>query len=412
MPLTEASTADYFVLINPTKPLPMLEFVTLMALLTSLVALSIDAMLPALAIIGSDLGAVRENDRQLVLGVLFFGLAAGQLIFGPVSDSTGRKPVIFVGVSLFVIGCLVSAFAESFTGMLVGRFLQGVGAAAPRNVGIAVIRDCYKGDAMAQIMSLIMSIFILVPMAAPALGQGILWVADWRAIFIAMLILAVLAQIWFTLRQPETLPREKRRIFSARHLWRAFCEVCSNRVAVAYTLAASLIFGAFVGYLTSSQQIFQEQYRTGEWFAFYFALVAGSLGLASYANSRLVVRYGMKILTLLALIFLSTVSGGFFLLALAFEGHPPFELLLLYLMVGFFPVGVLFGNLKALAMESLGHIAGKAAAVIGSITTHISLFLGSLIGQAYDGTVLPLAAGFAGLGTLSLGICLWVQKGR
>ena len=154
----------------------------------------------------------------------------------------------------------------------------------------------------------------------------------------------------------------------------------------------------------------QEQYQTGEWFAFYFALVAGSLGLASYANSRLVLRYGMKILTLLALVFLSTVSIGFFLIVLGFEGHPPFELLLLYLMVGFFPVGVLFGNINALAMQPLGHIAGMAAAVIGSITTFISLFLGSAIGQAYDGTVVPLTAGFAVLGVLSLGICLWVQK--
>ena len=395
---------------SQTTRLPLAEFVTLMALMTSFVALSIDIMLPALAQIGDSLGATRENDRQLILGVLFFGMAFGQLIYGPISDSTGRKPVVFFGVSVFAVGCLVSAFAESFTVMLVGRFLQGVGAAAPRNVVIAMIRDCYEGDAMAQIMSLIMAVFILVPMLAPALGQAILWVADWRAIFVALLLLAVIAQLWFSIRQPETLAMEKRRPFSIQQLWSAFCEVCKNRIAMAYTLAASLVFGAFVGYLTSSQQILQEQYQTGELFALYFALIAASLGLASYTNSKLVMRYGMRHLTLLALKFLCAVSTLFLLIAFAFDGHPPFWSLLGFLLIGFFPVGVLFGNLNALAMAPLGHIAGMAAAVIGSITTFLSLALGTPIGQAYDGTVIPLVAGFAVLCVLSLGICVWVAR--
>ncbi len=383
----------------------MAEFVTVMALMISLVALSIDAMLPALGAIGSDLNTASDNDRQLVIGMLFFGMAVGQLVFGPVSDSTGRKPVIFFGVSVFVVGCVISAFSETFFAMLVGRFLQGIGAAAPRNVIVAMIRDCYEGDAMAQITSLIMAVFILVPMVAPSLGQGILWVADWRAIFIVLLLLAIAAQIWFSLRQPETLPVEKRRQFSLGQLWWALLEVCKNRNAIAYTLAASFVFGAFVGYLASSQQILQEQYQTGEAFALYFALIAASLGLASYANSKLVMRYGMRRLTKLAHVCICIVSAVFWLLAYRYGGHPPFASLMAFFLIGFFPIGVLFGNLNALAMESLGHIAGMAAAVIGSITTFLSLILGTLIGQSYDGTVMPLLLGFGLLGALSLAVC-------
>ncbi len=381
-----------------------------MAFMTSFVALSIDAMLPALAVIGDDLGAQQENDRQLVLGVLFLGMAFGQFICGPISDSAGRKPVVLVGVSVFAVGCLVSAFAESFPVMLIGRFLQGVGAAAPRNVTVAMIRDCYQGNAMAQIMSLIMAVFIFVPMVAPALGQGILWLADWRAIFWVLLLLAVGVQLWFSLRQPETLLPEKRSTFSLQQLWWAFRQVCCNRTAIAYTLAASLVFAAFLGYLISAQQILQEQYQLGDQFALYFALIAASLGLASYVNSRWVMRYGMQYLTVQALKLLSAVSLVFLFVAYGFDGHPPFWSLIVYFLIGFFPIGILFGNLNALAMEPLGHIAGMAAAVIGSISTFLSLLLGTPIGQAYNGTVIPMVAGFAVLCSLAMGVCLWVQK--
>lgn len=381
------------------------EFVVLMALMTSLVALSVDAMLPALGVIGNDLGTTNENDRQLVIGVLFFGMAVGQLVFGPISDSTGRKPVILFGVSVFAVGCVISAFAETFSAMLAGRLLQGIGAASPRNVIVAMIRDCYEGDAMAQILSLIMAVFIFVPMIAPSLGQGILWLADWRAIFIVLLILAIAVQIWFSTRQPETLTPEKRSDFSAMELWRAFVEVCKTRTTIVYTCASSLVFGAFVGYLISSQQILQEQYKTGEAFALYFALIAASLGLASFTNSKLVLRYGMRYMTKLALLCVCVTSVAYWLVAFFFSGHPPFWSLLVFFLIGLFPVGVLFGNLNALAMEPLGHVAGMAAAVIGSITTFLSLALGTLIGQAYDGTVMPLLSGFGLLGALSLAVC-------
>ena len=349
--------------------------------------------------------------RQLPGKTVFLGMACGQFLYGPVSDSVGRKPVVLFGVTVFAAGCLVSALAESFTLMLAGRFLQGVGAAAPRVVTMAIIRDCYRGEAMAQILSLIMAVFIIVPMVAPAIGQGILWIADWRTIFYVLLFLAVLAQLWFSLRQPETLSPELRNRFSLAGLWQALREVFSNRIAMGCTLSASLVFGAFVGYLTSSQQLLQEQYQLGERFVLYFALIAASLGMASFVNSRLVMRFGMRLLTRAALIMLCLISILFLLVSLWFQGHPPFLVMLGYLVIGFFPIGVLFGNLNAMAMEPFGHIAGMAAAVIGSITTFISLLLGTIIGQAYDGTVLPLVYGFAILSSLSLTLFSWAIGG-
>ena len=263
---------------------------------------------------------------------------------------------------------------------------------------------------MAQIMSLTMTVFITVPMVAPALGQGILWFANWRAIFVVLLLLAVVVQIWFWIRQPETLVLERRTPFSARHLWQALREVCRNRIAMGYTFTVGLVLGAFLGYIISAQQILQEQYQTGDLFALYFAIVAASLGIASFMNSRLVMRFGMSFLTLLALKLLTAISIVFLGVALAFDGHPPFELLLAYLLIGFFHVGILLGNLQALAMEPLGHIAGMGAAVIGSISTFLSFTFATLLGQAYDGTIIPLVAGFVLFGGIALCVCFRVQQ--
>ncbi len=388
------------------------EFVALTALMISLVALSIDAMLPALQQIGDDLGTTRENEPQLVITSLFLGLAIAQMIFGPLSDSIGRKPAIYAGMALFIAGCILSITATSFPVMLAGRFLQGFGAAGPRIVTIALVRDQYQGRAMARIMSLVMAVFILVPAVAPALGQGILLVADWRAIFGMFLTLALVALVWFFLRQPETLPAENRTRFSAGRLFAAISEVFLNRVAFGYTITAGLIFGAFVGYLISAQQVFQELHGVGEAFPAYFATLALAVGAASLVNSRLVMRHGMRALSWIALLSTSGLSVGFVLIAALMAGNPPLWALMTYFMATFFCMGLLFGNFNALAMEPLGHIAGVAAAVIGSITTFISLGFGTMIGQAYDGTVVPLVGGFAALGVAATGVMHWIEKGR
>ncbi len=387
------------------------EFVALMALMISLVALSIDAMLPALPDIGRDLGVEKENDTQLVITALFLGLAAGQMLYGPLSDSTGRKPAIFAGVVLFIAGCLLSVFATSFTVMLWGRVLQGFGAAAPRIVTIALVRDQYEGRAMARIMSLVMVVFILVPALAPGVGQVILMVANWRAIFGVLLALAVIALVWFGIRQPETLAHDRRMPFSPGRIALAVRETCVSRVAFGYTIASGLIFGAFVGYLNSAQQIFQKQYALGAQFPLYFAVLALSIGGASYVNARLVMRLGMRSLSNWALLALTVVSLVFLGIAYAAGGHPQLWSLMAYLVIAFFCIGILFGNFNTLAMAPLGHIAGVGAAVVGSFQTLISLLLGAAIGQGYDGTVLPLVGGFALLGVASIAVMRWTERG-
>jgi DHA1 family bicyclomycin/chloramphenicol resistance-like MFS transporter len=388
------------------------EFVALMALMISLVAMSIDAMLPALAQIGDDLGAGHANQAQLVISALFVGMAAGQVIYGPLSDSIGRKPTIYAGLALFIVGCVLSVAATGMSLMLLGRILQGFGAAAPRIVVVALVRDEYAGAAMARIMSLVLTTFILVPAVAPAIGQGILLVAHWRAIFGMLLALGLVALVWFALRQPETLPLERRVRFSLARILLGVRETCGNRVALGYTVAAGLIFGAFLGYITSAAQIFLSLYGVGRLFPLYFGGLALAIGVATYANSRLVVRYGMQRLCVLGVGSIGSLSLAFFVLAWAAGGNPPLWSLMPYLVVAFFCFGLVFGNFNALAMEPLGHIAGVASAVVGTITSLLSLTLGTLIGQSYDGTVLPLIGGFAALGLGSLAVMRWAERGR
>lgn len=388
------------------------EFVALAALMTSLVALSIDAMLPALAHIGRDLNVARDNDRQLVISMLFIGLAVGQVVYGPISDSVGRKKPIYVGFVLFIVGSLLSAFATSFTMMILGRLLQGFGAAGPRIVVVAMVRDEFEGRAMARIMSMIMAVFILVPALAPAVGQGVLLLAHWRAIFAILFGLALVTLIWFAWRQPETLRPEKRAPLTIWRILRAARETCANRIAAGYTVAAGLIFGAFVGYLTSSQQIFQELYGVGHLFPLYFGGLALAIGAASLVNAKLVVRFGMQTLCRWALVSMGTVCLGLLAYDLATPQQVSLTLFMVGMTVSFFCSGILFGNFNALAMEPLGHIAGVAAAVIGSATTFISVALGGAIGAIFDGTSLPLVAGFALSAFVSLLVMMWVEKGR
>lgn len=373
-----------------------------MAMLTSLVALSIDAMLPALSNIGADLGVQRENGTQLIVSALFVGFAVGQLVYGPVSDSIGRKTPIYVGLGLFMLGSVLSMIAWSFPVMLAGRVLQGFGAAAPRIVTIALIRDQYEGRAMARIMSFVMAVFILVPMIAPALGQAVLLVANWRMIFALLLTLSLIAVIWFGIRQPETLLPSQRTKLSLRRIAATVGEVLRDRCALGYTIASGLVFGAFLGYLNSAQQIFQSQFSLGTQFPLYFGALALSLGCASIFNAQLVMRFGMRLMSWRALQLMIVVSTGFLVFAWTAEGDPPLWTFMVWGSMTFFCLGIVFGNFNAMAIESLGHIAGVAAAVIGSLATTMSLLLGLLIGQAYGGTVLPLVGGFAILGMASL----------
>jgi DHA1 family bicyclomycin/chloramphenicol resistance-like MFS transporter len=388
------------------------EFVALMAVMTSLVALSIDAMLPALSMIGSDLGVDSENTTQWVVTMLLVGMALGQLFYGPISDSTGRKRPVYVGFAIFVLGCLLSLLARDFNMMLAGRFLQGLGVAGPRSVSMALIRDLHAGRDMARVMSMIMSVFILVPIAAPAVGQGILLVMDWRAIFGLFLVLAVTTLTWFAVRQPESLPVERREPFSLARILVAVGSVFRHRAAIGFTVTAGLSSSAFVGYLSCSRQIFQDQYDVGSRFVLWFGLLAAAIGLASFLNGRMVMRLGMLRLATRALRGLTGLSLVFLAFSMARSGQPEFWSFMVYMALAFFCVGILFGNMSSLAMEPLGHIAGVGAAVVASVSLTISVILGAWIGQSYDGTVIPLVTGFAVLSLLSLFLIRWADAGR
>jgi DHA1 family bicyclomycin/chloramphenicol resistance-like MFS transporter len=387
---------------NRVGPVSFAEFVALMALMMALIAYVIDAMLPGLPDIGRDLGVTQANDNQLIISLVFLGNAVGQLLFGPLSDSMGRKTGVYLGFAIFFAGCVVSIMASDLSVMLIGRFLQGVGLAAPRIVTVAIVRDCFEGREMARVMSFTMAVFIFVPAIAPAAGQLILLVADWRAIVASYLVMGVALLAWFAIRQPETLPVDRRAPLSLVRIGAALREIVTNRVVLTSTLAIGLISGAFLGYLSSAQQVFQEQYELGATFPFYFALTALSLGGASVMNGRMVILTGMRVLSSRSLTAMTLLSFCFLVFAYQFSGHPPFWAMMLYFLLLFFSLGFLFGNLNAMAMEPLGHIAGIGAALIGGISTLISVPLGIAIGQSYDGTLIPVVAGFAICGLLMM----------
>ena len=378
------------------------EFVVLTAFIISLVALSIDAMLPALPDIAVELKFDNLNDSHFIISMLFVGMGFGQLIFGPLSDTTGRKPAIIGGIVIFAFGSAMAYFADSMSDMMTGRFLQGLGAAGPRIVSVALVRDRFQGRQMARVMSFVMTIFILVPVFAPALGQLILNISHWRSIFAMFLLMSLSILIWFGIRQPETLAPQNRIRFSLNQIIRDTRIIVAIPVTSGYTLTMGFLFGAFLGYLSSAQQIFQTQYQLGQLFAVYFGVLAASIGVAALLNAKLVMRYGMRRLCFIAMFAIALISTPFLGLVMVYGGHPPLALLMAYLVTVFFFLGILFGNLNALSMEPLGHIAGLGSALVGSVSTLISVVLGVVIAGAYDGTVLPLVSGMAVLSIVCL----------
>ncbi len=388
------------------------EFILLVALLNAMVAMSIDTMLPAIGTIAEELGAADPNSRQFIITAFFAGLTLGTLIYGPWSDSIGRKRAIGVGLVIYAIGSLICLFSFDFSMILVGRFIQGFGASAPRIVSIAMVRDGQGGAAMARVMSFVMMVFMLVPMLAPSIGTLVLLIASWRFIFLGLLAVGALAGLWLWLRQEETLPRERRTPLAVATLISAAGQVLRHPVAMGYTLGAGFIFGSFIIYLGTSQQIFAEQYGQGDFFALWFAFFAGGMAIAMMVNARLVMRLGMRTLSKLALRSFLVLSVLFLGLCLWQGGHPPLWMLAAFLLVTFFCSGLLFGNFNAIAMEPMGRIAGMAAAIIGSLSSLIAILTGGYIGQLYDGTVIPLVAGFTGLGLLTFFSTEWAERRR
>ncbi len=376
------------------------EFTLLVALMMSIVAISIDALLPALGFIGQEINLSHPNQIQYVISALFLGMALGQLVCGPLSDATGRKKVLYGGIALFFCGSAICFFATSIEGLLIGRFVQGLGVAGPYVSAISIVRDKYAGNEMARIMSLVMMIFIMVPALAPSLGQAVLLISSWRYIFVLYIVYALIIGVWIFWRLEETLPKEFRIPFTRTGFIDGFKEVISNYSTMCYTLCMGLFFGSFMGYLNSSQQIFQELFNTGKLFTVYFGVLALLFGVASMVNARFVQKWGMEYLcrqATLGIIFSSAIF-----LALQLITTPNLWMFLAYAAVLFFCFGLVFGNVNAMAMEPMGHVAGIASAVIGASSSIISMIIGTAIGQMYDNTLVPMTCGFLILASLSM----------
>lgn len=388
------------------RALGQAEFIALIAMLFATIAFSIDAMLPALPEIAAELSPDAPNKAQLILTSFVFGMGVGTLFAGPLSDSFGRKTVIVGGALLYCVGALLAYVAPSLETMLLARVLQGLGAAGPRVVSLALVRDVHSGPRMARIVSFAMMIFTLVPAVAPLFGQYIIAGFGWRSIFLAFLVFSGVSVLWLMIRQPETLLPEGRRPFRAAPLLAALREVMALRSIRLSILAQTLGFAALFGTISSTQQLFDQTYGRAETFPLYFALIALIAGSSSLLNASLVMRLGMRRLVRVSFATQALVSGAF-VIAFALNLWPAPEVLaveffayLVWTIGVFFMVGMTIGNLNALALEPVGHIAGMAASVVGAISTVFSVILAIPVGLAYDGTPLPLMIGvmiFTGL---------------
>ena len=386
-----------------------LEFIVLMASLMSIVALAIDAILPAMSTIGISINSLDSNSNQLLITMIFLGLGSGQLLFGPLSDSFGRKPMVYIGLSVFAVASIICVLSPSIEWMIFGRILQGIGLAAPRTIAIAIIRDMYKGDYMAKIMSFVTTFFILVPVVAPVMGKFILNHYNWRGIFYAQLVIAFVVCIWFWKRQPETLKPEHKVKFTKFVFINGLKELLKYKVSIAFTIVSGFISGAFIVYLSASQIIFENQYGLVNEFPYIFAGLAAGVGLSTFLNGSFVMRFGMWRLAFFAILVFFLNSFCYVLFFWNSE-NPSLPILLVFMAIQFFTIGFIFGNLRAIAMEPIGHIAGIGAAITGFISTVMAVPIANYIGSFVNETALPLFFGFSIFGFLSLSIFFYMKR--
>jgi DHA1 family bicyclomycin/chloramphenicol resistance-like MFS transporter len=395
---------------SPHPGMGFKEFVALVAALMATNALAIDSMLPALQQIGAALGVANPNERQWIITAYMLGFGAATIVYGPLVDRFGRKPVLLCGMAGYVLFNLLVAASTSFELVLIGRALLGVAAASSRVVSVSIVRDCYAGRLMARVMSLTFVVFLGVPILAPSFGQLIMLFAPWRWIFVALAWFGLAVLIWAALRLPETLHEQDRipiKVFSVFH---SFIVVCTNRLSLGYTLAMAAIFGGLIGFINSAEQVFTDVFKEPLLFSTVFAIIAGFIAIASLVNARLVERLGMRVLShaaLLGFIAIATLHAAVALLG--YETIWTFAILQSMMMFCF---GLLVGNFGAIAMEPLGHVAGIAASAQGFVSTVGGALIGFAIGQSFNGTDIPLCLGFFACGSITLIIILLTEKGK
>ena len=390
--------------------MPFGEFVAFVAAAMALNALAIDVMLPALPMLAESLQLQNSNDRQLVIVVYLGGFAVSQLVFGPLSDRFGRRPVLLGGLGLFSLACLLSTLAQSFDQMLAARLLQGFAAAAPRVIGVALVRDSYSGREMGRVMSFAMMIFMAVPVLAPSIGALILLVAPWRAVFGLLMLAALAMAIWAGLRLRETLKPEQRRPLSVSVIAAGYAETARTRITAGYGLAMGLVFGALISFVTSAQQIFMDVFGMGSEFTVLFAAVTLGMVGSAFANAKMVRRLGLRRLSHTALCCFILVCGLHW--CLAASGEEQVTLFVLMQALTIFLFGFLGPNFNAIAMQPMGHIAGTAAAMLGFVSTGMAAAIGAVVGGAFDGSTVPLTAGSTLLGALALLVLMVTERGK
>ncbi len=383
------------------------EFLAIVALTMSLVAMSIDIMLPALHDIGTDFGVMDKNDIQETITVFLLGFAIGQLLYGPLSDHHGRKSWLLIGLGIFCAASLWTVSAESFPMLLMGRFLQGFGAAAARIIPLAAVRDRYSGAPMARVMSFAMMVFIVIPILAPAIGEGFLMLGSWRWIFLFLLGFALLLTVWIALRLPETLHPEHKRALGLGTMLDAYRITLRTRQTLGYTIAMALIYSCLMAYIANAPQIFKDIYQLGGKFPLVFGAIAAILMPAAYSNAHLVGRLGLRKSSHFALLMF--LAGSMVLALLSITGQLGVVAFCALMGSTLFFFAWTFPNFNAIAMEPLGEVAGTASSFIGFFTTAVSALLAWLIGQAFDGTVAPLGLSFAVLSAAAV-FTVWVTE--
>ncbi len=393
-----------------TRVISRPEFIALIAALMSLNALAIDIMLPALPNMGEALGVASENERQYVIAAYMLGFGIAQLAYGPLSDRFGRRAPLLIGIILYIVSAIAAVFSPNFGVLLALRFTQGIGAAGTRVIATSIVRDRYSGREMAEVMSLTFMVFMAMPVLAPSIGQILLLTGPWQAIFLFMGALAAIVSTWAFLRLPETLHPEFRRPLTVSSIVDGFRLVVSNRTALFYSLAGTFTFAALFGFISTSQQVYVEIYGLGPLFPAAFAAVAVLMAVSSFTNSRIVRRWGMRRISHGAI--LVSIGTSAIWLSLSLAGFMPLWLFLLLLSIIMFCFGWYSSNMNSLSMEPLGAVAGTAAAIFGFIQTVGGALMGSFIGQHFDGTVVPVTAGYFSMGVLALICILIAERGK
>lgn len=385
------------------------EFVTLMAAIMSLGALAIDAMLPALDAIADDFGVSDPNRRQLVIGLYLIGSGVGCLFPGTLADRFGRRPVLFFALAAYVLTALACAFAWSFDALLGMRVSMGLLAAGLGVLPGAIIRDRYEGDAMARLMSTIFIVFMVVPVLAPSLGQAVLQIAPWPYVFVTIAVLGTAVLTWAWFRLPETLAPAARQPLDIRSIAHNLPLTFTTRNAVGYVLGAGLTFGAMFGYINSAQQLIGEHFGAGEDFAWIFGATASTLAVSSFANSRIVERFGARRVSHTALLVFIAVSGA--QVAAALLDGDNLWLFAPLMSANLCLLGFMGANFGSIAMQPFSATAGSASSAQSFVRMLLGAGIGIMIGQAYDGSARPLAVALLVCSLACLVLVLFSERG-